>query len=130
MGKKFALGIILVAIIGFMGYQFMMNSTAITNITTDELAEKLKSGDERVVYIDVREPDEYASGHIEGMTNIPLGTLNEETLANVHKDAEVILFCRSGNRSMQAAEKLQGLGYNKVVNVEGGITNWNGPVVK
>src|SRR5690606_24225059 len=128
--KILGIGTIFVIIVGFVGYQFIMNSTAVTNISIDELAEKLATGDERIVYLDVREPDEFATGHIEGMTNIPLGTISEATLVNVSKDAEVVLFCRSGNRSMQAAKKLQGLGFNKVVNVEGGIMSWKGPVVK
>lgn len=127
MGKKFFVGLIVLLFIGFIAFQFTNSSTEISNISTDELAKKLESGDNQVVYIDVREPDEYAAGHIPGITNLPLSTLSEES-ANFPKDAEVVIICRSGNRSMQAAEKLKEFGFTNLVNVEGGMNAWNGEI--
>ena len=105
MGKKFVFGAIVILIIGFIGFKFMNsnaenvdnNSAEITNITTAELAEKLADSNDNTVFIDVREPDEYASGHIDGFINLPLSILNEET-ADYPKDAEIIIICRSGNQ--------------------------------
>ncbi|NMD68784.1 rhodanese-like domain-containing protein [Bacillus sp. DNRA2] len=107
--------------------QFMNESTSINNITTDEMAEMMDNNDGNTVFIDVREPDEFAAGHIPGITNLPLSQLSEET-ADFPKDAEIVMICRSGNRSMQAAEKLQGYGFTKLVNVQGGMNAWNGDI--
>ncbi|WP_318507207.1 rhodanese-like domain-containing protein [Bacillus sp. T3] len=127
MMKKLLVGLIVLLFIGFIGFQFMDSSAEISNISTDELAKKLESGDNQGVYIDVREPDEYAAGHIPGIINLPLSTLSEES-ANFPKDSEVVIICRSGNRSMQAAEKLRDFGFTKLVNVQGGMNDWNGEI--
>lgn len=127
MGKKLLVGLIVLLFIGFIGFQFMDSSAEISNISTDELAKKLESGDNQVVYIDVREPDEYAAGHVPGIMNLPLSTLSEDS-ANFSKDAEIVIICRSGNRSMQAAEKLRDFGFTKLVNVQGGMNDWNGEI--
>ncbi|WP_248278313.1 rhodanese-like domain-containing protein [Bacillus sp. DNRA2] len=127
MGKKIIAGLIVLLFIGFIGMQFMNESTSINNITTDEMAEMMDNNDGNTVFIDVREPDEFAAGHIPGITNLPLSQLSEET-ADFPKDAEIVMICRSGNRSMQAAEKLQGYGFTKLVNVQGGMNAWNGDI--
>lgn len=127
MGKKIIAGLIVLLFIGFIGMQFMNESTSINNITTDEMAKMMDNNDGNTVFIDVREPDEFAAGHIPGITNLPLSQLSEET-ADFPKDAEIVMICRSGNRSMQAAEKLQGYGFTKLVNVQGGMNAWNGDI--
>ncbi len=68
------------------------------------------------IVIDVRQPDEYAAGYVEGAINIPLAMINEKTLSNVPKDSEIIVYCRSGARSNTAVGKLLELGYTKVTN--------------
>lgn len=69
--------------------------------------------------IDVRGPEEYAGGHIEGSRNIPMTglLLNPEEFLNKHE--EYYLICRSGGRSLRTATKLEEMGY-QVVNCEGG----------
>lgn len=127
MGKKIIFGLVILLFVGIIGYQFMNSSSGISNISTDELAIKLDSVDENIVFIDVREPNEYEAGHVPGIKNLPLSVLSEDT-ADFSKSAEVIIICRSGNRSMQAAEKLQGYGFSKLVNVQGGMNDWNGEI--
>lgn len=127
MGKKIIAGLIVLLFIGFIGIQFMSESTSINNITTDEMAEMMDNHDGNTVFIDVREPDEFAAGHIPGIINLPLSQLSEKT-ADFPKDAEIVMICRSGNRSMQAAEKLKGYGFTKLVNVQGGMNAWNGDI--
>lgn len=127
MGKKIVFGLVIILFVGFIGFQFMNSSTEIQNISTDELANKMENPDSDVVFIDVREPDEFAAGHIPGMTNLPLSTLSEET-ADFPKDAEVVIICRSGNRSVTAAEQLQGYGFTNLVNVVGGMNDWAGDI--
>lgn len=74
-------------------------------------------------FIDVREPDEVAKGTLPGTTNIPLGQIAEK-LSELDSDRRVVLLCRSGGRSTQAAETLTAAGFTDVVNLEGGMKGW------
>ncbi|MDW8171081.1 MAG: rhodanese-like domain-containing protein [Anaerolineae bacterium] len=74
------------------------------------------------VLIDVRTPGEFSSGHISGALNIPLDQLSHR-LSEIPKDRQVILYCRSGNRSDQAAALLRSVGYNNILDL-GGIIAW------
>jgi len=74
----------------------------------------------KTVLIDVRTPEEYAAGHLDGAINIDHQVIGQRIgMAGVAKDDEVILYCRSGRRSGIAAETLSGLGYKKVLNFGG-----------
>lgn len=89
----------------------------------------------RCVLIDVREPAEFASGHIRGAANIPRGVLEFQgdahpAVANVvdpalsHKEQPVLVYCRTGGRAALAACALQELGFTNVCSIDGGITAW------
>lgn len=73
--------------------------------------------------LDVREPEEWASGHVPGATHIPLGELGRR-LADLPRDRELLTVCARGNRSARAAELLQQAGYGRVASVSGGIVAW------
>ena len=77
------------------------------------------------VWVDVREGDEWQEGHIPGAVHVPRGHL-ESRIEGVAPDrsAEVVLYCASGNRSVFAAKTLEGLGYEHVHSLVGGITDW------
>ncbi len=84
------------------------------------------------VFIDVRTPEEYAEGHIEGALLIPVQEL-ESRLAGIPHDKQVYIYCRSGRRSARAAAMLAGAGYSNIENIVGGILQWQAasyPVVK
>lgn len=70
------------------------------------------------VIIDVREPEEFAYGHVEGAINIPPAELmaGAKQLANVPKDTELILYCISGSRSNVSMQILKRLGFTNLVN--------------
>lgn len=70
------------------------------------------------VIVDVREPEEYAKGHVEGAINIPPADLmaGAEKLKDVPKDANIILYCVSGSRSNVSMGFLQRMGYTNVTN--------------
>lgn len=78
-----------------------------------------------VIILDVREQEEYDSGHIPGAVLLPVGTISEETAAAVipEKDSVVLVYCRSGNRSKTASAALAELGYTGVYEF-GGINTW------
>ncbi len=82
--------------------------------------------DEGVALIDVRETDEFASGHLPGAKHVPRGYLESRIEGVVpDRDAHVILYCASGNRSAYAARTLEeDLGYTHVSSMTGGITLW------
>lgn len=93
-------------------------------ITVEELYQKLESG-EQLHVIDVREQDEYEEVNI-GAKLLPLSQLKnmEADPIEAWKDEEVIVHCRSGQRSMQACMILEQLGFVNTVNVSGGIMDW------
>ncbi|TVY01038.1 rhodanese-like domain-containing protein [Paenibacillus cremeus] len=91
----------------------------------NEVLDRIKRK-EQVNILDVREPDEWESGHIPGAKHIPLGQINR-ALNELDPKKETIVVCRSGNRSGRACEYLYGLGYN-VVNMLGGMLEWSGDV--
>ena len=80
---------------------------------------------QEVIILDVREQDEYDGGHIPGAMLLPVGMINEETAAGVipGKDATVLVYCRSGNRSKTASSALADLGYTNIYEF-GGINTW------
>ncbi len=71
-------------------------------------------------FVDVREPDEVAAGTLPGTVNIPLGDLPER-IGELDPAQRVVLLCRSGGRSGQAAEFLTASGFGDVVNLAGGM---------
>lgn len=87
------------------------------NVGPEELYRALESG---AVVVDVRTPQEFAEGHVPGAINLPVENVVQwaDTLP---KDKPVYLYCRSGNRSRQAAEYLKKKGYTNLYNLEGGI---------
>lgn len=91
---------------------------------SQEEAKKMMDTQE-VIILDVREQDEYDSGHIPGAVLLPVGTIDEDTAVAVipAKDATVLVYCRSGNRSKTASSVLAELGYTNVYEF-GGIKTW------
>jgi rhodanese-related sulfurtransferase len=94
------------------------------NISPQEVEEKVIKGIS-VQLIDVREPEEYASGRIVGSKLIPLSNFVDRT-NEINAEEEVICICRSGNRSAKACEHLSSLGFNNVKNMDGGMLGWKG----
>lgn len=87
-------------------------------------AKEIIDNDNGVIIIDVRTNDEYANGHIEGAVCIPNETISKQINDLIpDKDQEILVYCRSGNRSKQAAYKLIDLGYKNVKDF-GGIIDW------
>ena len=91
---------------------------------TQEKAKELMDTQE-VLILDVREQSEYDSGHIPNAVLLPVGQIDEKTAEQVipAKDAVVLVYCRSGNRSKTAASSLAELGYTQIYEF-GGINSW------
>ncbi len=81
------------------------------------------------VLLDVREPDEYAAGHVPGSVNAPVSDIASAEKLIADRDARVYVYCLSGARSARAVRYLRGRGYKHVMNV-GGINTYRGPLEK
>lgn len=95
-------------------------------ITADELQKRVEAGEELNI-IDVREADEVAVGMIRGAKHIPLGEVEERT-GELDAEKEYHMVCRAGRRSEMACDILESKNI-KTVNVEGGMTAWNGETI-
>ena len=106
----------------------MIGKTTYIQIDQEKAKEMMAVNDGHVV-VDVRRADEYASGHIPGAILIPnesIGTEKPDQLPD--KDQIILVYCRSGNRSKQAAQKLADMGYTNIYEF-GGINTWTGEVI-
>ncbi|MDO4460694.1 MAG: rhodanese-like domain-containing protein [Clostridia bacterium] len=98
-------------------------------ISMEEAAEMMQS-DSTFIIVDVRRSDEFAEGHIPNAINIPNENIGEEEIPDLpDKNRIIMVYCRSGNRSKQASEKLVKLGYTNVIEF-GGIMDWSGEIEK
>jgi adenylyltransferase/sulfurtransferase len=104
----------------------MDEGDALPEVTPRELAERLRRGDDFDL-IDVREPHEWEAGHIAGAMLVPLGTL-DSALTTLVASREIVVMCRSGGRSANAARRLRAAGFPRVSNLVGGILRWNAEV--
>lgn len=96
-------------------------------ISSNELLSLLE--EEQVTIIDVREPHEYAAGHIPGAILIPLGQLaSSDEIKEYPLDHRIVVVCRSGSRSRQAQLIMEKMSYEQIFNLEGGMLRWHGPV--
>ena len=81
------------------------------------------------IILDVRTPEEFAEKHILNAINVPNETIGENEIPELpRKDQMILVYCRSGNRSKQASEKLVKLGYTNIYEF-GGINDWTGETV-
>ena len=99
------------------------NNATYKQITMSEAVEMMES-ESNYIILDVRRPDEFAAGHI---PNESIGADEIDELPD--KDRLILVYCRSGNRSKQASEKLVRLGYTNIVEF-GGILDWKGEIEK
>jgi rhodanese-related sulfurtransferase len=98
-------------------------TTGATNMNVSEFSKKItESG---VVILDVRTPGEFAEGYIEGAQNIDFQSGNfENEIAALDKNVTYAVYCRSGNRSGQAAKIMHDAGFHEVYNLDGGVIDW------
>lgn len=137
MKKMLILGILMISILAMTGCnsnhaQTEGETTAMNTyrqITMKE-AKDMMVTENNYIILDVRTYEEYNEGHIPGAICIPNETIGTEELSQLPDKGQLILvYCRSGNRSKQASEKLILLGYTNIVEF-GGIRDWDGEVVK
>lgn len=100
------------------------DSATVQSISAQELKEKMDTSEDFLL-LDVRQQDEYDFVNLDG-TLIPLGQLSQRiTEIDAYKDKDVVVMCRTGSRSAQAARILVREGFQNVYNLSGGITGWS-----
>ena len=99
------------------------------HITQDEAAQIMESQPDDIVILDVRTREEYEEGHIPGAVCIPNETIDERVVEQLpNKDQVILVYCRSGRRSQEAAYTLAQLGYTGIAEM-GGLNTWTGELV-
>ena len=105
------------------------SSSGYRRINMNEAMQIIKN-ESGYIILDVRRPDEFAEGHIPGAINVPNEDIGTAEIAELPDKSQLILvYCRSGRRSKEAAEKLVKLGYTNIVEF-GGILDYTGEIEK
>ena len=91
-----------------------------------QLQKAISKSGHKPVLLDVRTQSEYNDGHIQDAINIPHDQiLKEPQLVSAYKDSQMVVFCRSGVRAGKVIEMLEGLGFKKIIDIDGDMLAWN-----
>lgn len=122
------LGIWLVLIPAGCGISDDSDESSYRQVSTDEAAAIMEEESDYII-LDVRTDEEFREQHIPGAINVPNESIGTDEIKELpDKEQLILVYCRSGNRSKQAAEKLARLGYTNIVEF-GGINDWTGETV-
>lgn len=130
MRYRVKIGAVLVAAFIFMGCQSAPKTTdspvivkeqGVSEITPEQALPGVQAAYSQ--FIDVRTPEEYAAGHADRARNIPLDEL-ATNLDKIEKNEPVYLICKSGRRSMDAADILVKAGFSQAISIKGGMNEW------
>ena len=104
------------------------NEMRIKHVSMDEIVQIMNENTDYII-LDVRTIAEYNEGHIPNAICIPNETIGNNTISELpDKEQLILIYCRSGNRSKQATEKLKKLGYTNIIKF-GGIIDWKGEII-
>lgn len=117
---------LLVLVSGCSGNDAQKDTNTYETISAEAAKEKMDQGN--VIIVDVRTKEEYEEGHIKDAINIPLDDIDQAG-DQLKKSDTILVYCRSGNRSAQAARKLSESNYEHIYDF-GGITNWPYEIIK
>ena len=118
----------LMALLLLAGCGAQSEESTYRQINAEEAATMMEEESSYII-LDVRTTEEYSEKHIPGAINIPNETIGSEDIPELpDKEQLILVYCRSGNRSKQASEKLVKLGYTNIVEF-GGINDWTGETV-
>ncbi len=114
--------VVVVFVLAIVGFFYMQNnaSTIPANISITEAHQRFSDG---AFLLDVREQSEWDVAHIAGSVLIPLGQLSTR-IQELPTDQDILIICRSGNRSSQARNTLRTLGLKQTTSINGGINAW------
>jgi rhodanese-related sulfurtransferase len=119
----YTLLIIIVAFALYSGYNWFYQRKIVKTVKEEEF----RAGYRKAQLIDVREPNEFESGHILGARNIPMSQMKMR-MKEIRPDLPVYLYCQSGMRSGRAAQFLYRKGYKDLTQLHGGFKGWSGKI--
>ena len=126
MSRLFPIALLSFLLTGCAAFAEQKNS--FRHVSMDEAVAMMEKESDYII-LDVRTPEEFSEKHIPDAMNIPNETIGTEEIPELpDKDQLILVYCRSGNRSKQASEKLVKLGYTNIVEF-GGINDWTGETV-
>jgi len=117
--RTLALGLVAAVAVSFAAFA----NGELTPLSQEAYLALPKSGEQAPFVLDVRAPEEFVTGHVPGAVNIPHEQVAAR-IAEVPKDKEVVLYCRSGRRAGMAAEVLAANGYTRLKHLEGDMPAW------
>lgn len=120
------INIVFLIAVGGLAYMLFGPTKGLKSLTEKQFRDASAQSN---LVIDVREPGEYRSGYIPGAVNIPLSQLKHR-LDELPKDRSLLLYCRSGMRSKNAARILSKNGYKDLAHLKGGMNMWSGRVAR
>ena len=119
------IAIILGIILGLFIMMRRESKKAVVNLSEKEFVENMRKGQ----LVDLRKKEEFDQGHINGARNIPFVMLTRNP-GKLRRDLPIYLYCEKGKVCKRAAVVLYGKGYENIYQLEGGLTNWTGPLKK
>ena len=119
------IAIILGIILGLFIMMRRESKKAVVNLSEKEFVENMRKGQ----LVDLRKKEEFDQGHINGARNIPFVMLTRNP-GKLRRDLPIYLYCEKGKVCKRAALVLYGKGYENIYQLEGGLTNWTGPLNK
>ena len=119
------IAIILGIILGLFIMMRRESKKAVVNLSEKEFVENMRKGK----LVDLRKKEEFDQGHINGARNIPFVMLTRNP-GKLRRDLPIYLYCEKGKVCKRAALVLYGKGYENIYQLEGGLTNWTGPLKK
>ena len=117
------IAIILGIILGLFIMMRRESKKAVVNLSEKEFVENMRKGQ----LVDLRKKEEFDQGHINGARNIPFVMLTRNP-GKLRRDLPIYLYCEKGKVCKRAALVLYGKGYENIYQLEGGLTNWSGPL--
>ena len=131
--KKYTIMVPLILILQIAALMFLLSGCGSTGTSYEQISQKeakqMMQEKSDYLIVDVRRPDEFAEGHIPGAINVPNESISDEQPAELpDKEQILLIYCRSGNRSKDASQKLADMGYTNVYEF-GGINTWEGEIV-
>jgi rhodanese-related sulfurtransferase len=118
-----ALGLVGCGADGSAGHAVGAGDPAYERVDPDTFASRI--AERHVVLLDVRTPEEYAAGHLDGATNLPLSSADfSDRVADLDPDRTYAVYCRTGVRSQEAVELMRSAGIEAVYDLDGGLTAW------
>lgn len=121
--------IVFIVLLLFIAYWMFRPAKGLKTLGAQDFEREMERGPRESLLIDVREPAEFRGGHLPGARNIPLSQLSRR-LEEIPRDRNLLLYCRSGMRSKNAARLLGKNGYRRIAHLRGGIGAWRGAVTR